>query len=209
MISIIPEFEGSTPEDLQRVRCYLINLREELESALTHIEEGRLAPEVKKKLTTGENSAEEIKKAIVKSATYIKSVEERLSATLKNEYVAVSDIGTYTEKAIAEYEVDGKGITQYFTLTEQIGEELSNITGYIKTGVLDTGETGLEIGDFTGHSPFSVRLVKNRLSFFANGSEVAYISDSTLYITKAEVTGTLILGSYHVDLTDGIAFKYV
>lgn len=206
---ILPELTGNSSSDLERIRRYLLSFKSELEGVLSSLGEDNLLPDVAKKLKAPEKELKSLKQAVINSATYIKSVEEKLSATLKNEYVAVSDIGEYTSNAIGEYTVDGKGIDQLFTLTERVGDSVASITGYIRTGVLDDGEIGLEIGDFSGASPFKVRLVDNRLSFFANGDEVAYVSDSTLYITKAHVTGTLILGSYHVDLSQGLAFKFM
>jgi hypothetical protein len=54
------------------------------------------------------------------------------------------------------------------------------------------------------------RFVADKLSFYdKNDTEVAYISDYKLYITNAQITGTLNLGRYELDPTDGLAFKWV
>ena len=72
------------------------------------------------------------------------------------------------------------------------------------------GVIGVEIGDLTSDiAPFKVRLTGQRLSFIAGSEEVAYMSDSTLFITQAHVTGKVTLGSYEIDTTDGLALKYV
>lgn len=207
---IMPEMTGRTEEDVRKLRGYLVKLSRELEFTLENLDPDNFSDETKRaiaKAADGEKAVTELKQAIVNSATYVKHLEEKLSATLKDEYVAVSDIGTYARDAVASYEVGGLGITQLFSVVEKTEGEVSSLAGYIRTGVLDSGECGVEIGDVTGTGPFKVRLVDNRLSFFANGNEVAYVSDSTLYITKAQVTGKLILGDYEVDLTRGIAFK--
>lgn len=91
-----------------------------------------------------------------------------------------------------------------------MSENISKIEGYVRSGVLDEGVIGIEIGSFgvTGETPFKVRLSDNRLSFFDGDSEVAYLSDSVLYITRAEIKGALALGGYELDLTDGVAWRW-
>ena len=73
---------------------------------------------------------------------------------------------------------------------------------------------GLEIGqtsELNGAEVFNkfARFTSDRLSFYdKNDTEVAYISDYKLYITYAEI-GTLKLGAYIIDTTNGLAFKWV
>ena len=208
----VPEFSGNL--DFRRLRSYLVRLNEELRYVLSNIDSENFTAETAETLGASKSVKKEVstlKESIVNTATFIRSVEEKLTATLKNEYVAVSDVGTYTENAIASYEVDGKGLDQYFSVVSSVDEEVSKLCGYIKTGVLDDGTVGLEIANFgtDGDAPFKVRLSDNKLSFFAGGVEVAYMSDSTLYITKAHIKGALVLGKYHVDVTDGVAFMWI
>ncbi len=208
----VPEFSGNL--DFRRLRSYLVRLNEELRYVLSNIDSENFTAETAETLGASKAVKKEVstlKESIVNTATFIRSVEEKLTATLKNEYVAVSDVGTYTENAIASYEVDGKGLDQYFSVVSSVDEEVSKLCGYIKTGVLDDGTVGLEIANFgtDGDAPFKVRLSDNKLSFFAGGVEVAYMSDSTLYITKAHIKGALVLGKYHVDVTDGVAFMWI
>jgi archaellum component FlaC len=97
---------------------------------------------------------------------------------------------------------------------------LVEVNANIKSGLLyydDEGVPvyGLEIGQknvIDGVEVFNkyARFTAGRLSFYdQNGTEVAYISDYKIYITHAEVTGTLKLGGYLVDTTNGLAFKWV
>lgn len=97
---------------------------------------------------------------------------------------------------------------------------LVEVNANIKSGLLyydDEGVPvyGFEIGQrnvIDGEEVFNkyARFTAGRLSFYdQNGSEVAYISDYKLYITHAEVTGTLKLGGYLVDTSNGLAFKWV
>lgn len=210
----MPSFSDTDKDTLRKLRSYLFRLNEELRFVLSNIDAQNFTPEITSAISNTQSVKKEVaglKESIINTASFIKNVEEKITATLKSEYTAVSDIGRYTNEAIASYEIDGKGIDQYFNVVSAVNEEVTKLCGYIKTGVLEDGIVGLEIANFAsdGTAPFKVRLSDNRLAFYAGSEEVAYMSDSTLYITKAHVTGTLILGRYHIDLTDGIAFKWM
>lgn len=206
-----PAFTGDS--NSKKLRAYLFRLTEQLRMVLSNLDADNFTVETAQAVKSAETAKRDVsglKEAIIRTATMIKSIEEKLTLTLKNEYVAISDLGKYTEEAIAAYEIDGKGIEQYFNLISSVNDDISRLCGYIRTGILDDETIGLEIANFgeDGSSPFKVRLSDNKLSFFAGGDEVAYLSDSTLYITKAYITGALILGKYHVDLTKGLAFRW-
>lgn len=103
---------------------------------------------------------------------------------------------------------------------EGLNASIIEVTANIRSGLLYTNDEGipvygLEVGQkniVDGVEVFNkfARFTAGRLSFYdQNGSEVAYISDYKLYITHAEVTGTLKLGGYLVDTTNGLTFKWV
>lgn len=52
---------------------------------------------------------------------------------------------------------------------------------------------GLELGK--ENNPFLARLGTTKLSFLQDGVEIAYISNNRLYITEAEITNRLSIGS--------------
>ncbi len=209
----LPRLSDAAAPDVKRLYAGVIRLTEQLKFALSNLDEGNFTPELRESVGGTPSVKREVtglKEAIIRTATLIKSAEEKITSTMKNEYVAVSDIGTYTENAVASYEVDGRGIDQYFDLVSSVAGEVDRLAGYIRTGVLDGGAIGVEIGDLTsGDAPFKVRLTGDRLSFFSDGAEVAYMSSGALYITKAKITGKLTLGDYELDVTDGIAVKYI
>ena len=64
-----------------------------------------------------------------------------------------------------------------------------------------------------GQAVFSkfARFSADRLSFYdRNNTEVAYISDYTLYITNAEITGNLyILKRFRLFYGNGLAFQWI
>ena len=208
-----PRLSGDTAADLGKIKNCLVRLTEQLKFVLSNLDEGNFSGALREAVGGAPGVARDVsslKEAIIRTATVIKSAEERLTSVMKNEYAAISDIGAYTEEAIASYEVDGKGIDQYFELISNVAGEVENISGYIRTGLLENGEIGVEIGNTltSGGVPFKVRLTGQRLSFLSGGEEVAYMSDSSLYVTKANVTGNFTLGSYEIDPSDGLIFKY-
>ena len=91
---------------------------------------------------------------------------------------------------------------------------------YIKTGLISYDSSGapvygLEIGQTNsvdGETVFDkfARFSSDRLSFFdSNDVEVAYISDYKLYITNAEISGTLYLsGKFKIYYNGGLAFQW-
>ncbi len=55
-------------------------------------------------------------------------------------------------------------------------------------------KNGLIIGK--AGNPFTFRVVNDRLSFFMNNTEVAYLSDNKLYVTQAEILMRLQIGKF-------------
>ena len=102
---------------------------------------------------------------------------------------------------------------------EKVKYDLIEVNAHIISGLIDyDGEIpvyGLEVGQkniVNGVEVFNkyARFTAGRLSFYDNnGTEVAYISDYKLYITNAEVTGTLKLGKYLIETSRGLTFKWV
>ena len=104
---------------------------------------------------------------------------------------------------------------------EQLYAQSILTNAYIKTGLIDYSANGapvygLEIGQTNsvdGQNVFDkfARFTADRLSFFdSNDVEVAYISDYKLYITNAEVSGTLYLsGKFKIYYNGGLAFQWI
>ena len=44
--------------------------------------------------------------------------------------------------------------------------------------------------------PFTFRVVNDRLAFYMNDTEVAYLSNNKLYVTQAEILSKLIIGKF-------------
>ena len=113
----------------------------------------------------------------------------------------------------------GSGIDKLKNSLDTLNSIVVDVNASIKSGLLyydnDIPVYGIEVGQtntINGVEVFNkfARFCAGRLSFYdQNGTEVAYISDYKLYITHAEVTGTLKLGGYLVDTSKGVTFKWV
>lgn len=61
-------------------------------------------------------------------------------------------------------------------------------------------EDGLEIGKVVGNdTPFKAKFTADKLSFYENNNEVAYISNQKMFITQAQVTDGLMVGGEDAD----------
>lgn len=224
-------------EKLQQMQSYLYQMAQQLQWAFDTIETGgggsgssiRTSQAVAGK--NGGNSSldtfSEIKSLIIKSADIVDAYYVQISKKLEGIYVAQSDFGAYTEQTSQEIQENSTNITQIFTDIRELSgtvEQLydSNVTtnAYLKSGLLEEKESGvpvygLEIGQTNsvdGENVFDkfARFTADRLSFYdGNDVEVAYISDYKLYITNAEITGSLYLaGKFRIYYNNGLAFQW-
>ena len=130
-----------------------------------------------------------------------------------------NEIGNVDSKIEDAKSAIGSDLEQFKKSLDELNSTIVDVKARIKSGLLYyDGEIpvyGLEIGQentVNGVKVFNqfARFCAGKLSFYdQNGTEVAYISDYKLYITHAEVTGTLKLGGYLVDTSNGVTFKWV
>lgn len=221
---------------LLQVKSYLHQLVEQLNWALMTIESGSSSSVVDANgnpITKGAEKKEDpvssfnsIKALIIKSADIVNAYYEEINKRLQGQYVAESDFGTFSEQTTQDIEANSEAIEQAFTNIQQILSSVESIensmievNAYINSGHLYDDENGvpiygLEIGqrnEVDGEVVFNkyARFVADKLSFYdQNDSEVAYISDYKLYITHAEITGSLTLGAFRIDTSRGFTLKY-
>ncbi len=134
---------------------------------------------------------------------------EEILSQVENIYSAKTDLGDLEERITSQISQNAQGITETFSESlSGISEDLSSVGGevkelvssldvYIRRGELEEGIFGIEIG--RSDSNIKARFTNDRLSFFQGISEVAYISGSNLYITRAEILDYLKIGN----TTDG------
>lgn len=145
---------------------------------------------------------EEYKKT--NNANFSVQAEEILSQ-VENIYSAKTDLSDLEERVSSQISQTASGITEVFSESlSAFSEDLSSVGGevkelissldvYIRRGLLEEGVYGIEIG--RSDSKIKARFTNDRLSFYQGLSEVAYISGSNLYITRAEILDYLKIGN--------------
>lgn len=225
--------DGQPRQQLQQIRSYLYQLAGQLQFALGAVNQAQVqtAQEVKT-LAAAQNptaSFTSLKSLIIKSADIVDAYTETISRKLESVYVAQSAFGTYAQQAQQQIEENADGIRRSFTNQQQIlgavsqlESQILDVSAYVKTGLLYyDGEMpvyGVEIGQKNqadGVVTFQkyTRLCAGKLSFYdSDDREVAFISDSLLTITRAEIyalqaqsaaVGKLQLGNYTLQEAGG------
>ena len=134
---------------------------------------------------------------------------EEILSQVESIYTAKTELGDLEERVSSQISQTADGITETFseslsTFSEdlssvggQVQELVSSLDVYIRRGELEEGVFGIEIG--RSDSNIKARFTNDRLSFYQGLSEVAYISGSNLYITRAEILDYFKIGN----ATDG------
>lgn len=232
----LPSITGSETEQLSQIRSFLYQFIPQLQWAMSQLnttagsayvvnKENKAAEQ--KESFNAEVAFGALKPLIIKSADIVQAYYEEISSRIVGSYVAESDFGAFVEKTEQEIVQSSTDIEQIFhnmqgilTDLEDLNFTLAEVNAHIKSGLIyydDDGIPvyGLEIGQrntIDGEEVFNkfARFTSDRLSFYdQNDTEIAYISDYKLYITNAEVTGTLKLGGFLVDTSKGLTIKWV
>lgn len=227
---------GNDREKLIQIQSYLYQMAQQLQWAFDTMSTGSsgsvsaVGNVTQQKTETKEDSASTfagIKNLIIKSADIVEAYYMEINKRLEGVYVAQSDFGTYSEKTSQNIQSNSTNISQLFTDTRKLSDTLDALydstigtNAYLKTGLLGeengTPIYGLEIGqtnNVDGNTVFDkfARFTADRLSFYdSNDVEVAYISDYMLYITNAEISGSLWLsGKFKIYYNGGLAFQWI
>ena len=162
MFELPPIPRGSEREQLAALRDYLVRLARSLETETARSAEESLAPALSRVPAAAAEAArsenEGLRALIVKTADTIRHSVERLSALLREDYLALSEFGTYREQLEARLEATARGVVESYdfvsdlqnldfrqTSTESL---LSTLHGEIRRGLIadpETGETAMGI----------------------------------------------------------------
>lgn len=228
---------GNDRERLQQIQSYLYRMAQQLQWAFDTIQTGgssggsQATVQTKTAVVAIQNPQTTfagIKDLIIKSAEIVNAYYEEINSRLEGVYVSQSDFGTYTEETAIEIRQNNTSINQLYTNIRTLSDTVDNLynstvgaNAYLKSGLLYEDENGvpvygLEIGQTNsvdGSTVFDkfARFAADRLSFFdSNDVEVAYISDYKLYITNAEISGSLWLsGKFKIYYNGGLAFQWI
>lgn len=204
----LPELSGGTEaEQLRQIRSYLYSLASQLQYAFDGGQEVQQTTQSQTQAAARREEAQtlsSLKSLIIRSAEVTERIAEKLETRLAGKYVAQSQFGTFTQLTEQRIAANAEELRQEFTNwqkvetdVEEIRSALLEVSASIRTGLLYEREDGpvygVEIGqqereDGVVRFRKFARLTADRLSFYdRNDTEVAYVSDSALHVTSAEV----------------------
>ena len=209
-----PNITGRTEmEQLVQVKSYLHQLADQLNFALTEVENKASAIAAPTQKTKSEQAVEaqetftSIKSLIIKSADIVEAYSEAIEMQLSGKYVAVSDYGTFTQETNAKISANSQKIEANFEDIQKVltsVESIMETEGYIKAGVVDEVDGvpmyGLEIGQTTTQTTDGekedvfkafARFTSDRLTFFDSyGNQAAWISQNTFSTPNLVIDGS-------------------
>ena len=185
--------------------------------------------------TTQEEPYEKLKSLIVKTAETVDRRMEQITAQMSESYVAASDFGSYVAQLSAYLEANPEAITQYYGFYSELKADMAAVDsafadykvdteGYIRTGIVyydgavpvygvAVGQnlTAIETDGERVVAPNNFRAVFTaaKLSFWQDSTEVAYVSNNRLYIQDITVLGSLELGHWKLEESDGLVFRWI
>ena len=125
---------------------------------------------------------------------------EQIRSEVKRDYATADQVSQMNETLSTLAEQSENNFTWTVTKVNEIiedaaandnltQEQLNLIHAYMRFG-----EDGLTIGK--AGNPLTFRVVNDRLAFYMNDTEVAYLSDNKLYVTQAEILARLQIGKF-------------
>lgn len=176
-----------------------------------------------------------LKAMIVKTAKQISRSMEQLEVRLGEEYVAASQFGTYVQRLSAYLEANPEALTQYYSFCSDLAANVAAVDaafssyrldteGYIRTGIVcydgPSPVYGVAVGQnlttteidgrqVVEQNNFRAVFTAQRLSFWQDSTEIAYVSNNRLYITNITVLDSISIGQWRMDSGSGLAFKWI
>lgn len=132
-------------------------------------------------------------------------LKDAIIAEVAESYMSKADGEIIEELMSSKTEQTSKDITDTFSsklnvvsgeldeLTNGVGAFMDEVNAYIKRGELQEGVYGIEVG--RSDSNFKTRFTNDELAFYQGEVKVAYVSNSTLYITRAEILDYIQIGN--------------
>lgn len=185
--------------------------------------------------TATDQQYNELRSLIIKTADTIYQAMDEMTVELNGEYVAQSDFGTYVEKLNAYLEANPEALTQYYKFASDLQTDVAAVDtafnsyrvdtqGYIRTGIVyyegDVPVYGVAVGqnlttrEVDGQTEieqnnFRAVFTSQKLSFWQDNTEVAYLSNQQLYVTNIVALEKIKLGSWRIGSTDGFVIKWI
>ena len=239
-----PTLMGAEAQQIVQLHRYLFRISEQLNQAMTAqsvtIEDSltqqhsTVSTETLDAELTGQYNR--VKSLIVKTADIVRSEMEQIEATLRSQYIAKSEWGTYKEDIQGDIIATAEGVVQKYDYQSQIDELGSGVadfreykiqtSSHIQSGIIGYDDdgfpiVGIAIGDDLKYKEIDgevyIDMTRNlatytadSTTFWQNGVVAARITNSELIITNVSIAGKLTLGGkWEFSHTNGFSIKWI
>lgn len=228
-----PALQGNSFEQIDQLYRYLSTVSEQLNQAMNSISTEQLAEDTVQMIReqgteAAEGQRETLKSLIVKTADVVRTEIDEVRTTLQTRSQAISDqFGVLETNLSNEITARAEGLQQAFTYIEMLAEAAegsetfqNKFSSYVNVGVIriDQGRpiTGIAIGENITNPDGTINqnnrmatFTVDRLSFYQNGSEVAYFANNTFHIASGEVTRSMKMGNHTWTVLTGGALALI
>ena len=176
-----------------------------------------------------------LKSLIVRTAREVRAEMDKAKLELAGEYVAVSEFGTYLEKLNSSIQADPAAITQYYSFVSDLQTNEDDVPaafdnyrveteGYIRTGIVyydgavpvygvavgqDLAVSEVDGAQVVEQKNFRATFTAEKLSFWQDAVEVAYVSNNRLYISDITVLHGMTVGPWRISTHQGLVFQWI
>ena len=139
----------------------------------------------------------EIREEIITNTTSIQQNQEEILMTALENYTSKTEFETYQSEITSQFQQTSDNfqfninnvVSQINSVNDNTQQQFQEISTYFRITA-----DGTELGK--SDSDIILRQSNDRISFIQNNTEVAYISDSTLYITDAHFLVSIRIGNF-------------
>lgn len=181
-----------------------------------------------------------LKSLVVKTADIVRAEMTMIETQLRQQYIAKSEWGTYEENINNDIKATATEIVQSYDYDAKIAEVQAGVadfeayriqtSGYIQSGIIGYDDDGIPVIGIAigqdlkskqvtvgGETFAEIDMTRNlatytsdRITFWQNGIEVAYISNSKLGITSIHINGSINMGDeWETSRTNGYTVKWI
>ena len=149
-----------------------------------------------------EEELEEIRQEVINNTSLIEQTDTQIRLDVASEYVSTGAFNEFRETTETQFTVQADGIEAKFSemvlMVENVeGEtqaQFRELASYIRGYQNEEGQPVLELGSVT--SDIILKQTNDRIQFIQSGTEVAYVSNNTLFITDGRFLNSLIVGNF-------------
>ena len=214
-----PALMGTEIQQIGQIRSYLFRISEMLNAAMT--EQNIVLEQTAQRQSNSVSSEafskeiddqyQRLKSLIINTADIVYMEMEKVETELRQQYIAKSEWGTYEESINNEIKATAEGIVQSYNYDSKIADVAAGVADFeaykiATSGYIQSGEVYSEI-DMTKNL---ATYTSDRITFWQNGIEVAYISNSEMGITSVHIKGKINMDDeWEISRINGFTVKWI